>query len=82
MEQKLAPVVDKTNLAGTFPGACPSCQGTAETRICMTDIPYFKDVVIFVTDCESCGYRDTEVGLFFCVKKSVDDQLMAVDWLM
>lgn len=43
-------------------GPCTSCSNLeAETRMCVTDVPHFKDVVLLVTQCDLCGYRDSEV---------------------
>lgn len=43
-------------------GPCGACDNPeAETRMCVTDVPHFKDVVLLVTQCEQCGYRDAEV---------------------
>ncbi|GJJ11412.1 hypothetical protein Clacol_005645 [Clathrus columnatus] len=44
-----------------FPGSCPSCRIPLETRMKKVTIPYFKDVLLMSTNCESCGYRDNEV---------------------
>ena len=40
---------------------CPSCHRQCETRMAVTAIPHFKEVVLMSTQCDSCGYRDTEV---------------------
>lgn len=43
-------------------GQCNTCDNPeAETRLCVTDIPHFKDVALLVTQCEQCGFRDAEV---------------------
>jgi zinc finger protein len=43
-------------------GPCNGCDNQeAETRMCVTDVPHFKDVVLLVTQCDQCGYRDAEV---------------------
>lgn len=44
-----------------IPGTCHECRKECETRMCTTDIPFFKEVIIMVTDCANCGYRDAEV---------------------
>jgi len=44
-----------------FSGPCPNCQSICETNMKVTDIPYFKQVVIMATTCEDCGYRTNEV---------------------
>jgi zinc finger protein len=45
----------------TFPTTCPHCQTQAETKMCMTDIPHFKEVVIMCLQCEHCGFRSNEI---------------------
>ncbi|XP_025425040.1 zinc finger protein ZPR1 [Sipha flava] len=44
-----------------FSNPCPNCQAICETNMKVTDIPYFKQVVIMATTCEECGYRTNEV---------------------
>lgn len=45
----------------TFPGTCSSCSAPLETNMKKVNIPYFKDILIMSTNCDSCGYRDNEV---------------------
>merc|ERR1712168_1550135 len=45
----------------TFPTNCDQCQSPAETRMKMTSIPHFKEVVIMATTCDVCGARTNEV---------------------
>ena len=47
--------------AATFTTPCPNCQESAETNMCMTDIPHFKEIVIMSMVCESCGYRNSDI---------------------
>ncbi|XP_050061958.1 zinc finger protein ZPR1 [Aphis gossypii] len=67
-----------------FSGPCPNCQAICETNMKVTDIPYFKQVVIMATVCEECGYRTNEVkpgggiekqGLQITVKVSSPEDL-------
>jgi zinc finger protein len=44
-----------------FSTPCPNCRQNAETDMCMTDIPHFKEIIIMCLDCESCGYRSSEI---------------------
>ena len=44
-----------------FPGQCSSCSRPLDTKMKRVDIPYFKEIIIMSTNCESCGYRDNEV---------------------
>jgi len=45
----------------SFPTNCDQCQSPAETRMKMTSIPHFKEVVIMATTCDVCGNRTNEV---------------------
>ena len=40
---------------------CMRCHGQGKTRLLLTSIPYFKEVVVSSFTCDECGYRDTEV---------------------
>jgi len=45
----------------SFPTNCDNCQSPAETRMKMTSIPHFKEVVIMATTCDNCGCKTNEV---------------------
>ena len=45
----------------SFPTNCPECNAPAETKMKVTSIPYFKEVVIMVTVCDVCGAKTSEV---------------------
>mmetsp|Transcript_24252 Transcript_24252/g.84247 ORF Transcript_24252/g.84247 Transcript_24252/m.84247 type:complete len:673 (-) Transcript_24252:305-2323(-) len=45
----------------TLPTDCYNCSKGGEVRTCMTDIPFFKEVLIMSFVCEHCGYRNVEV---------------------
>ena len=47
--------------AVTFTTPCPNCQETAETNMCVTDIPQFKEIVIMSLVCDQCGYRSSDI---------------------
>ena len=44
-----------------FPTNCPDCGASCRTKMKLTKIPYFKEVVVMATDCEKCGSRTNEV---------------------
>jgi zinc finger protein len=44
-----------------FPTVCASCYKQAETTMCVTDIPHFKEVVIMSLVCDSCGFKSNEI---------------------
>ena len=54
-------VTDLAERGVTIPGMCHNCHRECETRMCITEIPHFKEVVIMATDCIWCGYKDSEV---------------------
>lgn len=49
---------EKINIFHTM---CSSCQADCETKMCNISIPYFKDVVIMATTCDSCGFKSSEI---------------------
>jgi zinc finger protein len=44
-----------------FQTPCPHCFVTAETDMCVTDIPHFKEVIIMSLFCQACGYKSNEI---------------------
>ena len=44
-----------------FEGGCPDCPQQANTRMFVTRIPYFREVVVMCTSCDACGYRNSEL---------------------
>lgn len=44
-----------------FSTACPGCHAPATTNMKMTNIPFFKEVVIMATNCDACGEKTNEV---------------------
>ncbi|XP_057755021.1 uncharacterized protein LOC130974240 isoform X1 [Arachis stenosperma] len=45
----------------TFPSTCGACATKCETRMFVTDIPYFQEVIVMASTCDSCGYRNSEL---------------------
>ncbi|CAM6117688.1 unnamed protein product [Calypogeia fissa] len=45
----------------TFPSTCGSCSAPCETRMFVTNIPYFKEVIVMASTCDNCGYRNSEL---------------------
>jgi len=45
----------------SFPANCSNCSAPCDTKMKVVDIPYFKEVVIMSTTCDSCGYKSNEV---------------------
>lgn len=44
-----------------FQTNCASCNSPCETNMKLTNIPYFKEVIIMATNCDACGHRSNEV---------------------
>lgn len=44
-----------------FPGHCGACGAATEQRMFMTNIPYFKEVIIMALSCDMCGWRNSEL---------------------
>lgn len=40
---------------------CVNCEGQGMTRLFLTRIPFFKDVVVSSFCCDSCGYQNSEL---------------------
>ncbi|KAK4685358.1 zinc finger protein, partial [Tremellales sp. Uapishka_1] len=40
---------------------CMRCHEQGVTRMLLTTIPYFKEIIVSSFRCDSCGYRDTEI---------------------
>ncbi|XP_077226694.1 uncharacterized protein LOC143860068 [Tasmannia lanceolata] len=45
----------------TFPSTCGACGIKCETRMFVTNIPYFQEVIVMASSCDACGYRSSEV---------------------
>ncbi|KAK5648906.1 hypothetical protein RI129_003798 [Pyrocoelia pectoralis] len=40
---------------------CMNCQGNGITRLLLTKIPFYKEIVIMSFSCEECGYANNEI---------------------
>ncbi|WRT66386.1 uncharacterized protein IL334_003341 [Kwoniella shivajii] len=40
---------------------CMRCHENGKTRLLLTTIPYFKEIIVSSFRCENCGHRDTEI---------------------
>lgn len=45
----------------SLPAECPGCSKDCFVNMKKVDIPYFKEVFVWATACEHCGYRTSEV---------------------
>ena len=53
--------VDADKEMMVMPCPCHACGHMGESRMCVTDIPYFKEVIIMSFVCDYCGFRTNEV---------------------
>ncbi|KAK6642710.1 hypothetical protein RUM43_004212 [Polyplax serrata] len=44
-----------------FETNCSNCNSPCQTNMKMTNVPYFKEVIIMATNCDACGCRTNEV---------------------
>jgi zinc finger protein len=44
-----------------FPTACYACGRNGDAQMCLSTIPFFKEIIIMAFSCEFCGYRNTEI---------------------
>lgn len=44
-----------------FPTCCYACGREGDAQMCMSSIPFFKEIIIMAFSCEYCGYRNTEI---------------------
>ncbi|XP_071702184.1 uncharacterized protein [Rutidosis leptorrhynchoides] len=45
----------------TFPSTCGACAVRCETRMFVTKIPYFQEVIVMASTCDACGYKNSEL---------------------
>lgn len=45
----------------SFPTDCYGCGKPGFARMCIADIPFFKEIIIMAFSCDFCGYRNTEI---------------------
>lgn len=61
MEKTEKGEVDLRNEVVQFHNNCPNCNAICDTNMKLTDIPYFKSVIIMCTVCDNCGIKSSEV---------------------
>lgn len=57
----LIPPTPNPNLATIIQSLCPSCEEQGETRLLLTEIPFFKEIVVMSFSCPHCNYRNNEI---------------------
>ena len=45
----------------TFGTNCPYCNAPCDTNMKVTNIPYFKEIIVMATACDECGHKSNEV---------------------
>jgi len=40
---------------------CPNCTSPGVSKTCLTDIPFFKEIIIMAFKCEECGFKSNEI---------------------
>ena len=53
--------IDPNNPVTEIESLCMNCQKTGTSRILMTKIPFFRDVILMSFSCPHCGYRNNEI---------------------
>lgn len=53
--------INPDNPVSEIESFCVNCEENGITRILMTKIPFFKEIIIMAFECPHCGYRDSEV---------------------
>ena len=44
-----------------FPSTCSHCRKPTETKMCVVDVPHFKEVIIMSMICDNCGFKSNEI---------------------
>jgi len=44
-----------------FPTFCYACGKEGQARMCIANIPFFKEIIIMAFSCDYCGYRNTDI---------------------
>jgi zinc finger protein len=44
-----------------FPTACHACGKGGLAKMCVSTIPFFKEIIIMAFSCDFCGYKNTEI---------------------
>ncbi|KAI4172051.1 MAG: hypothetical protein LQ343_003798 [Gyalolechia ehrenbergii] len=54
-------VEDEPKVVETIESLCISCEENGETRLLLTKIPYFREIILMSFSCPYCGFSNTEV---------------------
>lgn len=53
--------IDPDNPVTEIESLCVNCEDNGITRILLTKIPFFKEIILMAFDCQHCGYKSSEV---------------------
>ena len=62
--QQLEPLfvnINPDNPVSEIESLCVNCEENGVTRILLTKIPFFKEIIIMAFECLHCGLRNSEV---------------------
>lgn len=54
-------VEDEPKVVESIESLCISCEENGETRLLLTKIPYFREIILMSFSCPHCGFSNTEV---------------------
>ncbi|KAI4107621.1 MAG: hypothetical protein LQ339_002527 [Xanthoria mediterranea] len=52
---------DEPEVVDRIESLCINCEENGETRLFLTKIPYFREIIIMSFSCEHCGFENTDV---------------------
>jgi len=53
--------INPDNPVSEIESFCVNCEENGVTRILLTKIPFFKEIILMAFECSHCGYRNSEV---------------------
>lgn len=60
-QQVLGDEEDVNKSVMRFMTDCYSCGSQGFTQMCISSIPFFKEIIIMAFSCDKCGYKSTEI---------------------
>jgi len=53
--------INPENPVSEIESLCMNCEKNGTTRILLTKIPFFKEIILMAFECPECGYKNSEV---------------------
>ncbi|KAL9596477.1 MAG: hypothetical protein Q9219_005783 [cf. Caloplaca sp. 3 TL-2023] len=53
--------VDEPKVVDTIESLCMNCEENGETRLLLTKIPFFREIILMSFSCPECGFSNTEI---------------------